>query len=313
MRILFLFLDGVGLGSDNPQSNPFVQANLPYLTKLLGGRRLTASALNDSRELVTPYATLLALDAGLGVAGLPQSATGQATLLTGINIPQAIGEHYGPKPNPAIASHLRNGNLFSQLVQKGKQTSLLNAYPPGYFAGIDSGKRIYSAIPLAITSAGIALLTEPDLRAGAALAADFTGAGWQQHLKIDGIPLISPYQAGVKLAQLSRNFDLAFFEYWLSDMGGHRQDMEAAISILETIDGVLGGLLESWDHQDGLAQDGLILITSDHGNLEDLSTRRHTHNPVPALLIGDPGLRQRFAADLQDLTDITPAILDFLG
>jgi len=313
MRILFIFLDGVGLGSDDPQSNPFVQANLPYLTKLLGGRRLTASALNDSGELVTPDATLLALDAGLGIAGLPQSATGQATLLTGINIPQAIGEHYGPKPNPAIAAHLRNGNLFSQLVQRAKQTSLLNAYPPGYFSGIDSGKRLYSAIPLAITSAGIALLTEADLRAGEALAADFTGAGWQQHLKIDGIPSFTPYQAGVKLAQLTQKFDLAFFEYWLSDTAGHRQDMEAAISILETFDGVLGGLLESWDHQEGLAQDGLVLITSDHGNLEDLSTRRHTNNPVPALLVGDPSLRRRFAAGLQDLTDITPAILDFLG
>ena len=313
MRILFLFLDGVGLGSDDPHSNPFVQANLPHLSKLLSGRRLTASALNDSRELVSPYATLLALDAGLGVLGLPQSATGQATLLTGMNIPQAIGEHYGPKPNPAIAAHLRNGNLFSQLAQKGRQSSLLNAYPPGYFAGIDSGKRIYSAIPLAITSAGIPLYTEADLRAGEALAADFTGAGWQQHLKIDGIPVLSPQKAGNKLAQLAQRFDLAFFEYWLSDTAGHRQDMGAAISILETLDGVLGGLLESWDHQEGLAQDGLILITSDHGNLEDLSTRRHTHNPVPALLIGDLILRQRFAAGLQDLTDITPAILDFLS
>jgi hypothetical protein len=34
---------------------------------------------------------------------------------------------------------------------------------------------------------------------------------------------------------------------------------------------------------------------------------------VPALLIGDPVLRQRFAAGLQDLTDITPAILEFLS
>lgn len=308
MRILFLFLDGVGLGSDDPLSNPFVQANQPHLTKLLGGRRLTASALNDSGELVSPNATLLALDAGLGVIGLPQSATGQATLLTGMNIPQAIGEHYGPKPNPAIAAYLRNGNLFSQLAQIGRQSSLLNAYPPGYFAGIDSGKRIYSAIPLAITSAAITLFTGADLRAGEALAADFTGAGWQQHLKIDDIPVLTPQKAGNKLAQLAQRFDLAFFEYWLSDTAGHRQDMKAATNILKTIDGVLGGLLESWDHQEGL-----ILITSDHGNLEDLSTRRHTYNPVPALLIGDPILRQRFASGLQDLTDITPAILEFLS
>ena len=45
--------------------------------------------------------SLLALDAGLGVEGLPQSATGQAVLLTGVNIPAELGYHYGPKPNPA--------------------------------------------------------------------------------------------------------------------------------------------------------------------------------------------------------------------
>ena len=127
-------------------------------------------------------------------------------------------------------------------------------------------------------------------------------------MKIDGIPRFTPQQAGVRLAQLAQKIDLAFFEYWLSDTAGHRQDMQAALNILETLDGVLGSLIENWNHQEGL-----ILITSDHGNLEDLSTRRHTNNPVPALLIGDQSLRQRFAAGLQDLTDITPAILNFLS
>jgi 2,3-bisphosphoglycerate-independent phosphoglycerate mutase len=59
------------------------------------------------------------------------------------------------------------------------------------------------------------------------------------------------------------------------------------------------------------------LLTSDHGNLEDLSTRRHTANPVPALLIGAPAYRNAFATLLkgrdQDLTIVAPAILQFLA
>jgi 2,3-bisphosphoglycerate-independent phosphoglycerate mutase len=52
----------------------------------------------------------------------------------------------------------------------------------------------------------------------------------------------------------------------------------------------------------------LILITSDHGNMEDLSTRRHTDAKVPGLVIG--GKHQRFTDGLTDLTGIAPRIRD---
>jgi hypothetical protein len=95
-RLLFLFLDGVGLGTDNPMINPFAGAAMPNLRSLLGGQPLVASAA----PIESPRATLLPLDACLGVPGAPQSATGQATLLTGRNVPAELGYHYGPKPNP---------------------------------------------------------------------------------------------------------------------------------------------------------------------------------------------------------------------
>jgi bisphosphoglycerate-independent phosphoglycerate mutase (AlkP superfamily) len=106
--------------------------------------------------------------------------------------------------------------------------------------------------------------------------------------------------------QLSKEYDLAFW-YWLSDIPGHGQDMPAALNILQSLDQLLEGLLDTWDGTD------LVLFTSDHGNLEDLSTRRHTSNPVPALLIGPLSQRQVFSAGLTDLTGITPAILKLLG
>ena len=299
MHFLFFFLDGVGLGSGDPDINPWARAAMPNMQDLLDGKRLLAS----TAPLENQRASLLALDACLGVDGLPQSASGQATLLTGQNVPAAIGGHYGPKPNPPVAAFLQNGSLFSSLQKAGCRTALLNAYPPRYFEAIGSGHRLYSAIPLAVTSAGIALKTGNDLAAGRALSADFTAQGWREHLGIQDIPVLTPTQAGQRLSNLTQDYDFTFFEYWLSDYAGHRQNMDEACHLLESFDQVLGSLVNAWDDHGGL-----ILITSDHGNLEDLSTRRHTRNPVPALVIGAPDFRRAFCASLQNLADVAPAI-----
>jgi len=300
MRVLFIFLDGVGLGLDDLEINPLARVHMPTLEDLLGGQKLIAAS--------APYtgrrATLLALDAGLGVNGLPQSATGQAVLLTGINIPAEIGEHYGPKPNPAVAKYLVRDNLFSTVVKAGRRAALLNAYPPRYFEGVESGKRLYSSIPLAVTSAGLPLFTKEDYYAGRALAADFTGAGWRGMLNFRDAPLYQPREAGRKLAELAGQFDFAFFEYWASDYAGHKQDMDSAIEQFEILDKVLKGLLDHWNDEGGL-----ILITSDHGNMEDLSTRRHTDAKVPGLLIGSAQARAAFSAGLGDLAGIHERIL----
>lgn len=298
MKILFLFLDGIGLGSDDPEINPFARANMPTLESLMGGKKLTESAAPFESEFIS----LQAIDPNLGVKGLPQSATGQAVLLTGINIPAELGYHYGPKPNPEVARYLDGGTLFSKVIHAGKKTALLNAYPPRYFDGIDSGKRLYSSIPLALTNAGIPLFTHEDYFAGRALSADFTGAGWRQFLGYPTAPMFEPEIAGEKLAGLAQNFDFSFFEYWASDYAGHKQDMASAIHQLEIFDGVLKGLLANWDRANDL-----ILLTSDHGNMEDLSTRKHTAANVPLLLFGDQLKRDAFT-DVSNLSRVAPAI-----
>jgi len=249
-------------------------------------------------------ATLLGLDASLGVQGLPQSATGQAVLLTGENVPAQVGEHYGPKPNPAVAGILRDGSLFSRLGAAGRTAALLNAYPPRYFEAVESGRRLYSSIPLAVTSAGLHLFSKEDLFAGRAMSADFTGAGWASMLGFPDAPVMRAEDAGFKLAELARRYDFSLFEYWSTDYAGHKQDMAWAVQQLEVFDGVLGGLTQAWRNADGL-----ILLTSDHGNMEDLSTRRHTDAKVPALLVGERTVRDAFAEDMTSLLDIAPAIL----
>lgn len=303
MRLLFLFLDGIGLGEDNPEINPFARADMPYLEALLGGQKLTQSAAPFESEALS----LLAIDSTLGVNGLPQSATGQAVLLTGLNIPRELGYHYGPKPNAETARYLNGATIFSKTLAAGKTAALLNAYPPRYFDGIDSGKRLYSSIPLALTNAGLRLFTREDYYAGRAISADFTGEGWRTFLGFPDAPFFSPEAAGKNLSTLAKKYDLAFFEYWASDYAGHKQDMEWAVKQLKILDGVLKGLFADW--QNG---DGLILLTSDHGNMEDLSTRKHTNANVPLLLFGALTARREFQNGIRDLTGIAPAVIKLL-
>lgn len=296
-RIIFLFLDGVGLGSDDPAVNPLARAHLPTLSNLLAGAPLTAS----SGRVTTSDASVTPLDATLGVPGRPQSATGQATLLTGRNVPQLVGEHYGPRPHAPVRTIVQAGTLLSQVRDAGKRFIFVNAYPPGYFEVVNRGRRVLSVMPLAAVSAGQALLTHEDLLAGRGFSADFTNEGWRTHLSFADAPLLTPEQAGRNLAALAQAFDFVLFEHWLTDVQGHRQEMDAAVANLEAFDGFLGGLIAASD----LAQT-LIVVTSDHGNVEDLGVRQHTMNAVPGLFIGAD--HAAVAAQMHDLTDLAPAL-----
>jgi 2,3-bisphosphoglycerate-independent phosphoglycerate mutase len=303
-HVLFLFLDGVGLNGAHPEHNPFAAAQMPYLESLLDGRQLLRTTAPYDGQMTS----LRAIDARLGIEGLPQSATGQASLLTGRNVAAEIGGHYGPKPNPPIAAILEQENLFSMVKRLGGEAALLNAYPPRYFASIHSGHRLHAAIPFAVTSAGIPLRTAEDLQAGLGISADFTGAGWVEQPGFPPAPVYTSAEAGTLVAKLAQQVDFAWFEYWLTDYAGHRGSLQQAITLLEGFDEVLRSIVKSWD----TAKD-LVVISSDHGNLEDLSVRGHTLNPVPALLIGPETLRVEFASSLDDLTDFAPAILRTLS
>jgi len=319
-KLLFVFLDGVGLGKADPEINPFIHAALPALDDLFNGNKIIADShlpgsVSKQGLLHTNQASLLNLDACMGIAGVPQSATGQASLLTGKNVSALLGFHDGPKPSPRVMDILKEGTLFSQLHQYKLEATLLNAYPPRYFKSIDSGKRLPGVVALSALYAGMNLRTKEDLQRGEAISVDFSAQGWHDHLGYQETPLLNYRQAGERLFILANGYELAFFEFWLSDVAGHKQEMKPACDLLERFDTVLGSLVTNWD-DDG----GLILITSDHGNLEDLSTRHHTRNDVPLILIGSQANRDGFITNLisasgsrekLDLTDITPAILSF--
>ena len=265
-----VFLDGVGLGVDDPAVNPLAGAEMPVLRALLGGVSLTAS----TGAVQGNMASLIPTDACLGMPRKPQSASGQAALVTGLNVPQMIGEHYGPRPNAAIRTILNGETLFTKALAVGRSVAFANAYPQGYFDAVNWGKRLHGAIPFAVTAAGIRLRTSEDLLARRALSIDLTNQGWQRDLGYADMPLLTPRQAGAVLAQLTADHDLTFFDNWLTDVVGHRNNMETALATLSELDSFFGGLAEGVD-----LENTLILITSDHGNLEDVTTSRPHPEP----------------------------------
>jgi 2,3-bisphosphoglycerate-independent phosphoglycerate mutase len=301
MHILLIFLDGIGLGDDNPDVNPFAVANTPTLHKLANGQRWLKGIGQQEAE----RAVFVPLDAQLGVAGRPQSGTSQAAILTGRNIPQIVGEHYGPKPNEATRKLLAEGNFFKELVAHGKPTAIINAYPPQLLHSIKRGKTLPSSIQQAFLETGNPLSTIDQLRSRDALSEDWTAQGWRSHLGFDDIPVYTPFEAGVRMVELSRRYDFAFFSHWITDTIGHRGTLEDAVAILELFDKVMEGALSVWDDTEGL-----MIITSDHGNMEEIGSRKHTENLVPTVIIGDK--RREFAEGLTDLTGLVPRMRKFL-
>jgi hypothetical protein len=242
----------------------------------------------------------------MNIPGRPQSATGQATILTGKNVPLLVGEHYGPKPNQAVAKVIQDGNLFQEVIAAGGSAALITPYPQGYFNAINSGKRLLSSVPLAATSAGLPLMTADDLRAGRAVSPGFTGQGWHEYLGYTDIPILSLVEAGQQIANVARYYEFSFFEHWPSDRSGHRGSLEQAIQHLEMIDQVLGGLFDAWDEANDL-----LIITSDHGNIEEKNHRQHSRNPVPTILFGRD--HARLIDEIHDLSDIGTVVRSFLG
>lgn len=301
-RVIFLFLDGVGLGVDDAEINPLAGRLFPTMDRLIGGKPLTAS----SGRVIGSDASLIPADAQMGVPGRPQSATGQASLLTGQNAPAELGEHYGPRPDSRVRRILERGNVFQRVKALGLSPCFCNAYPQGYFDAIQRGRRLLSAIPYAATYAGLLLLTQEELRQGRALASDFTGEGWRTHLGHNDVPVYAPAEAGAKLWELTSDHALMFLEHWQTDVYGHHRQLNEAVADLLTFDGFLGGLLEAAD-----LGETLVVVASDHGNVEDCSHGKHTENPAFTLLAG--AASKEYAERVSALTDLMPICLDYLS
>lgn len=300
-HILLIFLDGIGLGDDDPSTNPFAAASTPTLNQLANGHRW----LRGVGKQTSARAIFIPTDPRMGVPGKPQSASGQAAILTGRNVPQLIGEHYGPRPNPPIRALLAEDNFFKQVIAHGMSAALIEAYPPRFHESINSGKRLRSSYQQALHEAGLPLFGEESIYSGDALAVDWTGEGWRSHLGYTDTPIYTPEEAGQRMVEISRRYQFAFFSHWMTDTIGHRGTVEDGARVLEMFDHVMAGALSTWDDAEGL-----MIITSDHGNMEDMNHGKHTENDVPTVVIGEG--KEAFAEGLTTLADLVPHMAAYL-
>ncbi len=291
-QVLLFFVDGLGIGEASP-ANPLDSKDRPVLS-LIGKLRRMGPFRVDA------FAAK-ALDATLGVPGLPQSATGQSALLTGVNASAHLGRHLNGFPNAALRKLLSRHSIFAKLARRGLVGNFANAFTPEFFPALDRER--LSVTTWAALAGGRQLRSLHDLRAGRAVYQDFTNL----HLQMRGLdaPLLDASRAGQILAGLLGKQDFLLYEYFITDFAGHAQDPEFAGTVLDLLDRFAEALLENAD----LGR-STVLLTSDHGNIEDLSVKSHTLNPVPLLAWG-PGAHL-IADRCESIVDVTPAILAWL-
>ncbi len=299
MAFYFIFWDGVGYGKKDPETNPFFAAELPTLRGLFDGDLPSLSRKRFASRTVS----FSPVNTTLRVPGLPQSGTGQTAIMTGVNAPKLVGKHFGPHPYSTLVPVIKERNLFAQLKKMGKRYFFANGYPRRYFDHIFGPKGRVPTIALAYTSTGKTLNTHEEIIQQRAVSADIAGTRWHE-LGHPEVAPTDPRDAGELFFRLGQENDLIFFEYFITDHAGHAQDRAMAVKMLERMDQFLSGILKSFD-----MERDMLLMVSDHGNIEDLSVKTHTKNPVPLILVGS--LHSFFSSRIKNLAHITPAVVDY--
>jgi hypothetical protein len=256
------------------------------------------------------------------VEGTPQSATGQTTLFTGVNAAAMLKRHYGGYPDKAMRRLLKSGNLLTRLQDLGLDVAFLNAYPLHHHLFTppnldisaegkllfskqfpESFKRRISVTTCLLVTSGAIPFHEGHLRQRKALFQDYSN----RYLRERGldVPEVSPRRAADIIYRQSGHYDFLLYEYFRTDLFAHRKPIEDAVTLIRDLDSLIGRLRSRLNRGTDT-----LLITSDHGNLEDFSSRSHTGNPVPLILWGNGAddLRKR----IRHIGEVTPAIIDWI-
>lgn len=283
MPVLLILVDGLGLGEPDAIRNPMAAARTRWF-------RCFRSQIPP-----TDGRTVVPTDAALGIPGRPQSATGQTALLTGLNAPLLAGRHIQGFCTPTLAGLLTTHSLFQSVGRRGGRVACANAFTDFTL----NRRRFPSVTTMAAKGAGVRLRDIGDLGRGHALHTDFTN----HLLRTRGytVPLRSPEEAAGCLAQVTEAHDLTYYEYIETDLAGHAQDMDRAVTLLEELDRFLSTLVDLLNRSEHL-----LVLTSDHGNVEDLSSTSHTWNRVPTMIWGRE--REAVARRIHALTDIAPTL-----
>lgn len=295
MSLIFIFVDGIGVGTAG-NHNPLCDPNWSVFKEFTGGDGLYAGCKTHQTDntLYKP------IDANLGVEGLPQSGTGQVTLFSGKNASKKIGKHFGPFPHSKTRQFLKKGSLFHRVKELQKSPHFLNAYPDIFFERAKHRNR-WTATTLMTKSAGVRLNRTSDVMEGRAVTAEVKQNIWREKLNLS-VPEITEEEAADRVLEAAEFHDLVLYEYYLTDKAGHKMDRTYADEIRDVLNPFLLHITKN------LSDDDTFVLTSDHGNLEDLSVKTHTRNPVPLLVKGEID----YFNNVESILDVTPAIVDLL-
>jgi 2,3-bisphosphoglycerate-independent phosphoglycerate mutase len=292
MSILMIFIDGVGIGKNDPEINPFSRAVSKIFPLFLENA--------DSKTLPHPNLKngfLKAIDCRMDSPGIPQSATGQTALFSGVNTAALLGRHLSGFPNRQLKELLRKESIMVSLERKGYRVVFANAFTPPYF--VRKLSRVSATTAMA-EACSARIRNFDDLEKGGAVFMDLTNS-WL----IENGYWVTPRtveKAGSVLASITREHDFTLFEYFISDVIGHRGDMARAFEQVRVLDSFINTVWENLDHTNDL-----MIIASDHGNLEDVTLRTHSENRIPLIFAGREAAG--LIADICKITEVTPAIL----
>lgn len=223
--------------------------------------------------------------------------------------------------------------LFVTMTEYEKEIPVLVAYPPTV---------VHQCLAEVLSSAGLKQLHIAETEKYAHITfflngtveAPFPG----EERKIIPSPPVASYAEAPEMSAReiaketvkaieSGAYDVIFVNFANADMVGHTGDLPATVKGCETIDEALGLLSEHT-----LAKGGILLVTADHGNAEELTNiqtggrdKEHSTNPVPFLIVG--GAYKGQAGPSGDppegdlslmrpvgvLADVAPTMLSLLG
>ncbi len=294
-----IFLDGVGIGREDVENNPFFKYGFKTFSEIFGG-----IPSDKNPVLMNNNSYLFPSDARLGVEGLPQSGTGQTSIFCGVNAPEMIGKHFGPYPYSTLIPVIKEENLFLHYKNKGYEVCFANAYPKVFFDYLKSGRQRLSVTSLSCRLSGVRLNTATDVRKGRALTAEITNERWNSKLDYN-LKELEPKTAARRLLRIAGKYKYTLFEYFLTDHLGHRRYEGSTRLLLRTLDEFLFTLLSEHNREKIT-----LIVCSDHGNVEDLSVKTHTLNP--SLTITSGAYADELFNDIKNISQIKPALTKFI-
>lgn len=299
-KLLLFFIDGLGIGSADSKKNPMIE----LFTDITGGTRLAEIA----SPVRFPQGIIIPTDAVMDVEGIPQSATGQTSIFTGVNAQKQLGYHLSAYPNDILKKTIEERSLMKKLANCGVSVTSANLYSKQFFEKRNGpGRNMMPASTLTIQASGSKFRLPEDYAVGKAVFADITN----ELIRKRGydVALLKPERAARHMLNILDDYDFVFFEYFMTDMHGHKQNLQKLTECVATLNCFTSRLWEKVDRKQTA-----MLIVSDHGNCEDVSIGDHTTNAVPTILFSE---RENeivlFEKSVKNLTDIYRAVCNFFS